>query len=172
MSPTPSRREDVPVVVFSENVEPAFWKRRIDEPWIAYTELSGDRTRLRVVARAARTQDGVAVDALMVYRDDGRALAVRDLRRIKFPLQLTLWNFLAAQPGEEERRPGPTPRPGSRGHTIEHWRNVYELWTQAQVEAPRSPIKWIREQYRPRMPDATVRRWVKRARQMHDEGNL
>lgn len=173
MSTRKATHEDKPTVFLSENVDSDFWSSRAGESWIAYTDLSGaDRVRLRVVARAARTQDGVAVDALMIYRDDGRALAVRDLRRVKFPMQQTLWNFLAASPGGEERRPVSPPRPGSPGHPIEHWRQVYKLWEQAQVEAPRSPIKWIREQYTPRKPDATVRRWVKRARQMHDGGGL
>lgn len=52
--------------------------------------------------------------------------------------------------------------PGPKGHPIEHFEAVAEMYRRALVESPRAPIVWLtRELHADR---STVTRWLKRAR--------
>jgi hypothetical protein len=117
---------------------------------------------LNLWVRVARTEDGVAVNAALVERADGRALTARDIRKVKLPPAWALASNLERQRGFPLISP---PRPGPRGHGDDHWRAVFDLWTQAQRVAPRSPVRWMLTRWQPEVSDATMRRWVKQARE-------
>jgi hypothetical protein len=55
-------------------------------------------------------------------------------------------------------------RPGPHGHPREHFEDVARAYRAALVSDPRRPIKRLAEQYH--ASEATVRRWVQRARDM------
>jgi hypothetical protein len=117
---------------------------------------------LQLSVRVARTEDGVAVIAALVERSDGRALTARDIRRVKLPPP---W-ALAAERERQSGSPLITPaRPGPRGKGDDHWRAVYDLFVKAQRVAPHTPVRWMLTQWQPEVSDATMRRWVKRARE-------
>jgi len=63
--------------------------------------------------------------------------------------------------------PGPQARPGPKGHPSEHYERVAVAYREALVAHPRAPMKALAEQLH--YSDATVRRWVQRAR---DKGLL
>ncbi|MGP8000167.1 MAG: hypothetical protein ACLPKI_23050 [Streptosporangiaceae bacterium] len=111
--------------------------------------------------RVAHTEDGVAVVAALVERADGRAIGARDLRRVKLP---PAW-ALASRPRSPELRRIALPRPGPRGKGDDHWRAVFDLWVRAKKVAPHTPVRWMRTQWSGDVSDATMRRWVKRARE-------
>ena len=54
---------------------------------------------------------------------------------------------------------------GARGKGDEHWRAVLRLLAEAERVAPRTPVRWMREQWPEHVSDATMRRWVKKARE-------
>jgi hypothetical protein len=111
---------------------------------------------LRLRIRVADTEDGFAVVAALVERADGRPLAARDLRKVKLPPSWVLASSLS---------PVTSARPGPRGKGDEHWRAVFDLWTRAQQVAPHTPVRWMRTQWPGERSDATMRRWVKIARE-------
>jgi hypothetical protein len=88
--------------------------------------------------------------------DDGR----RWLVTLSSPRTLFVkTQFVAAA---EEEAEAEIPVPGSRGYDMEHWQRVAELWRQAQLVAPRTPVMWIaREVGR---SEATVGRWLRTLR--------
>jgi hypothetical protein len=118
---------------------------------------------LRLRVRVAHTEVGFAVVAALVEREDDRAITARDLRRVKLPPP---WALAADQ---MRRQPGSplvaSPRPGPRGKGDDHWRAVFDLWVRAQHVAPRTPVRWMRTQWPGGVSDATMRRWIKRARE-------
>jgi hypothetical protein len=119
---------------------------------------------LRVMVRTGLTPDGVAVEAVTVERTDGRALNARDLRDVRLPQPWMLAR------GRELAGPGGAPavtaaRPGARDKGGEHWRAVLRLLAEAERVAPRTPTKWMCQQWPYRVSDATMRRWVKKARE-------
>jgi len=118
---------------------------------------------LRLRVRVAHTEDGFAVVAAQIEREDGRAITARDLRKVKLPPP---WALAADQ---MRRLPGSplvtAPRPGPRGKGDDHWRAVFDLWVQAQQVAPHTPVRWMRTQWAGDVSDATMWRWVKRARE-------
>jgi hypothetical protein len=61
----------------------------------------------------------------------------------------------------------PRRRPGPKGHPPEHFQVVADAYRAALAHAPRKPIKTVAEQLH--ASEATVRRWVQRAR---DKGLL
>ncbi len=107
--------------------------------------------------RVAPTGDGLAAVAAQVERTDGRPLTAQDLRRVKLPPAWVLASSLGPQVA--------SPRPGPRGKGDDHWRAVYGLWVRAQQVAPHTPVRWMLTQWQPEVSDATMRRWVKRARE-------
>jgi hypothetical protein len=115
---------------------------------------------LHLRVKVAHTEDGFAVVAVLVEREDGRAITARDLRRVKLPPAWSLASNLGRLPGSPVITAA---RPGARGKSDDHWRAVFDLWARAQRVAPRAPVRWMREQW-PDVSDATMRRWVKRAR--------
>lgn len=156
-------------------ITPGFWKRREDESWRHYSEVDAVTgieltPELQTVYRAGVDDGRSVVTGIVVTRTDGQALTARDLRRIRFPPSSRLWAERLEKYGAA-RRAAPA-KPGPKGHPIEHWRGVYDLWEQALRAAPRAPIRWIQQQYEPEVSIATVGRWVKRARGMKEEGNL
>jgi hypothetical protein len=113
--------------------------------------------RLRLHVKVAPTETGFAVVAVQVEREDGRAITAQDLRRVKLP---PAW-VLASSLGPRVT----SPRPGPRGKGDDHWRTVYELWLRAQQVAPHTPVRWMLAEWEPEVSDATMRRWVARARE-------
>ena len=65
----------------------------------------------------------------------------------------------------EGAAPVAAPRKGARGKDDDHWRAVYTAWLQAMESAPRAPVKWMLASGRWPAGDATMRRWIARARQ-------
>jgi hypothetical protein len=118
---------------------------------------------LRLRVRVAHTEEGFAVVAALIERDDGRALTARDLRRVKLPPP---WALAADQMPRQPRSPRVTaPRPGRRGKGDDHWRAVFDLWVRAMRVAPHTPVRWMRTQWPGEPSDATMRRWAARARE-------
>jgi hypothetical protein len=58
----------------------------------------------------------------------------------------------------------PRRRPGPKGHPREHFEQVAQAYRIALARAPRAPVKTLAEQMN--ASDATVRRWIQRARDM------
>lgn len=107
--------------------------------------------------------------ALYVERN-GQELSARSLRELQLrPLLGQLGQLIRFNAEEAPLRPA---RPGPAGHGKAHWRRVWKLYQQAQRAGVRSHIKWMRDEWSPPVPDATMRRWVQRARQMHEAGEL
>ena len=122
---------------------------------------------LAVRLKFAPTADGVAVVAAQIERCDGRALTARDLRLIKLPPGWTLAGKSAARwyaPAEDTAPVTPT-RKGAHRKDDKHWRAVYKAWLQANKAAPRAPVKWMLASGRWPVTDATMRRWIARARE-------
>lgn len=118
--------------------------------------------RLQPVADDERA----VVTAVMFVRDDGQPLTARDLR---VPIGEAIsqgtefWAKWLGGRSKPVRLTRPR-RPGPKGHPDEHWARVWELWRQAQRTAPRSPIQWMRQQWKgDPVGDATMRRWRDRA---------
>lgn len=121
---------------------------------------------LRLRVRVAHTEDGFAVVAALIEREDGRAITARDLRKVKLPPP---WALAADQMRRQPGSPLITPRrPGPRGKGDDHWRAVFDQWVRAQQVAPRTPVRWMRTQWEGDVSDATMRRWVKRALERAD----
>jgi hypothetical protein len=131
---------------------------------VRHPDMSEDLC-LRV--KVASTEEGVGIEAVLIERKDGRAISARDLRRVKLPPAWSLASNLERLPGSPMLS---QPRPGPRGKGDDHWRAVFSLWTRAQRVAPRTPVRWMREQW-PNVSDATMRRWVKRARERAETNN-
>jgi hypothetical protein len=112
--------------------------------------------------RVAPTEDGFAVAGVLVERDDGRAVTARDLRRVKLPPAWTLASHLMPLPESAAVRPA---KSGPRGLGDDHWRAVLELRARAERAAPHAPVRWMRAQWPGEPSDATMRRWIKRARE-------
>jgi hypothetical protein len=117
--------------------------------------------------RFAPTADGVAVVGAQIERRDGRALTARDLRLVKLPPNWVLFGesasrWYAPAEGSAAVTPG---KKGARGHDDEHWHAVYGAWLEAMQVAPRAPVKWLLAGPRWSVTDATMRRWIARARE-------
>jgi hypothetical protein len=122
---------------------------------------------LAIRLRLAPTADGVAVVAAQIERRDGRALTARDLRLVKLPPNWVLFGESASRwfAPAEGTAPVAAARKGARGKDDEHWRAVYSVWLQAVQTAPRAPVKWMLASGRWPVTDATMRRWIARARE-------
>jgi hypothetical protein len=130
---------------------------RLGTPDWAEVRHPGMPKNLRLRVRVASTEDGLAVVAAQVERTNGRAITAQDLRRVKLPPAWVLASSLGPQIT--------SPRPGPRGKDDEHWRAVFDLWTQAKKFAPHTRVRWMRTQWERGVPDATMRRWVNKARE-------
>jgi len=122
---------------------------------------------LAIRLRLAPTPGGVAVVGIQVERRDGRPLTARDLRLVKLPPNWVLFGESASQwfaPGETTAAVAPA-RKGATGHDDEHWRAVHAMWVRAMESAPRAPVKWMLASGRWPVADATMRRWITRARE-------
>lgn len=131
--------------------------------WASFMHLDMPRY-LRVMVRTALTPDGVAAEAALVERTDGRALTAQDLRRVRLPQPWMLAR------GRELAAPGnpatiAAAEPGARGKDDDHWRAVLQLHAEAGRVAPRTPVKWMRGQWPYPVSDPTMRRWIARARE-------
>jgi hypothetical protein len=114
---------------------------------------------LHLRVKVAHTEEGFAIDAVLIERKDGRAISARDLRKVKLP---PAWMLASHLPRLPDSPVITAARPGARGKGDDHWRRVFSLWAQAKQVAPRTPVRWMREQW-PDVSDATMRRWIKRA---------
>ena len=122
---------------------------------------------LAVRLRFAPTSDGVAVAGVQVDRLDGRALTARDLRLVKLPPSWVLFGESASRwfaPAEGTAAVAASKK-GAHGKGDAHWRSVYTAWRQAMEAAPRSPVKFMLTSGRWSVADATMRRWIARARE-------
>ena len=139
--------------------------------------FSGGQLPHPVAIRAARSPDGRLVcTGLALGGLDGDAAAseepepeitARDLRAIPLSQLLAgggkelvggLLGLTATDFSGLRARPGPT------GHPREHFEGVAEAYRRALVESPRSPVKWVSQELH--YSDATVRRWLRRCRDM------
>jgi hypothetical protein len=140
-----------------------------DREWrdLAYP---GKPSWLAISLKFAPTADGVAVAGVQVTRRDGRAVTARDLRMVKMPPSWVLFGEAAArwyQPSGDRITPT---RKGPRGQDDKHWRSVWVRWQEAQEIAPRAPVRWMLTHW-PEVSDATMRRWIKRARAKAEEND-
>jgi hypothetical protein len=119
---------------------------------------------LRVSVRVGLTPDGVAAEAVLIERIDGQAVTAQDLRKVKLPQpwMLARGRELADQGGEPTVTAG---RAGARGKDDGHWREVLRLLAEARRVAPRTPTRWMCEQWPGHVSDATMRRWIRRAQE-------
>jgi hypothetical protein len=129
------------------------------------TDLPND---LFVKVRVARTTDGLAAEAVLVERRDGRAITARDLRTVKIPPAWLLASGMQLVADSRNSRPIAPSGPGARRKGDEHWRAVFQLWSKAQQVAPHAPVRWMREQWPGGLSDASMRRWIKRAQERAD----
>lgn len=123
---------------------------------------------LAIRLRLAPTVDGVAVAGVQVDRRDGRALTARDLRLVHFPPNWVLFGESATRwysASADDTTAVTSPGKGARAKDDAHWRDVYSAWCQAMQAAPRAPVKWLLASGRWPVTDATMRRWIGRARQ-------
>ena len=148
----------------------------VDETWVVdaaegltWRELryEGQPAWLAVRLRLAPTSDGVAVTGVQVERRDGRALTARDLRLVKLPPNWVLFGESAARwfPPAAGAAPVAASRKGAHGKGDAHWRAVWLAWGQAMEAAPRAPVRYLLASGRWRVADATMRRWIARARE-------
>ena len=126
----------------------------------------GQPAWLAVRLRLAPTADGVAVTGVQVERRDGRALTARDLRLVKLPPNWVLFAESAARwfPPAEGAATVAASKKGAHGKGDEHWRSVWLAWCQAMEAAPHAPVKYLLATGRWQVADATMRRWIARAR--------
>jgi len=126
---------------------------------------------LAIRLRFAPTSDGVAVVGAQIERRDGRALTARDLRLVKLPPNWVLFGESASRwfAPAEGAAPVAATRKGARGKDDDHWRAVYTAWLEAMKAAPRAPVKFMLASNRWPVTDATMRRWIARARERAGE---
>jgi hypothetical protein len=148
------------------------WRRDKDLGWrVVWTLVHPDWADVRhpgmpeglhLRVKVAHTEAGFAIDSVLIERKDGRAISARDLRRVKLPPAWMLASLLARPPGSPVIT---AVKPGARGKSDDHWLAVFRIWAQAQQVAPQAPVRWIRTQWPTDISDATMRRWIKRARE-------
>ena len=56
-------------------------------------------------------------------------------------------------------------KPGARSKGDDHWRAVLRLLAEAERVAPHTPVKYLRERWPGYVSDASMRRWIARARE-------
>src|SRR5260370_42195321 len=132
---------------------------------VVWGELGGEGQApgLIVRVRFAPTGDGVAVAGVQVERTDGRAVTARDLRAVKLPPNWVLFGEAAARWFQPSGEPVRASRKGPNAKSDEHWHAVWNAWQQAQQAAPRAPVAWLLTRWP--VSDATMRRWVRQARE-------
>jgi hypothetical protein len=123
---------------------------------------------INVTVRIARTSDGLAPEAVLVERNDGRAVTARDLRSVKLPQPWMLARGRELMRPDDDSAAIAAASPGRRRKDDAHWRTVYNLWVQAHRNAPHAPVRWMREEWPDEVSDATMRRWIKRAQERAD----
>jgi hypothetical protein len=123
----------------------------------------GQPAWLAIRVRFAPTADGVAVIGIQIDRRDSHALTARDLRLVRLPPNWVLFGQAANwfQPAGQPVHPN---RKGPREQDDTRHRRVYDLWLQAQQAAPHAPVRWMLTQW-PYVSDATMRRWIRKARE-------
>jgi hypothetical protein len=146
---------------------PATWR---PTPGLWFEARRTDRPGLLLRFRlSGRTDEGpLRLTAVCVERDD-REVAARDLRSFHLRDLVAMategWNIDTG-----ERTPKPS-RPGPAGHPEEHWRRVWQLYEEARSAGARSYIGWMRSHWTPPVPDATMRRWLRVARERYEGGD-
>ncbi len=148
----------------------------VDQVWVIDAAQGAEWRELRyegqpgwlaIRLRFAPTADGVAVVGAQIERRDGRALTARDLRLVKLPPNWVLFGESASRwyaPAEDTPRVTAT-RKGAHGKDDSHWRAVHQAWLEAMQAAPRAPVKFMLASGRWPVTDATMRRWIARARE-------
>jgi hypothetical protein len=135
-------------------------------PW-REVRYEGQPAWLVIRLKFAPTADGVAVAGAQIERRDGRALTARDLRLVKLPPNWFLFGESASRwfAPADAAAPVAATKKGAHGHDDDHWRAIHSAWLQAMESAPRAPVKWLLASGRWPVTDATMRRWIARARQ-------
>src|SRR5260221_12154089 len=109
--------------------------------WVMHPAVPDE---LKVTVKMARTKGGLAPEAVLVERMDGRAITARDLRAVKLPppwmLASSIRRFL---PAGDDSPVIAAARKGPRGKGDEHWRAVFSLWSEARRVAPPTHGKWM-----------------------------
>lgn len=155
--------------------QPGIWVDDLLPGWLTYThpDMPG---YLRVRVKVSRTTDmGLAPESVLIERTDRRAVTARDLRSVKLPAAWMLGggkDDINTHPWEPyPENPLAAARQGPRAKGDDHWRAVLRLWARAQRDAPRSPVRWMREKWPTEVSDATMRRWIKKAQERAGTGD-
>lgn len=136
-----------------------------DSPWREVTHYEGKPEALAIRMRFAPTAEGVAVAGVQIERTDGHALTARDLRAVRLPPNWLLWGESAQRWYQSDGEAITRSRKGPKDRGDDKHRMVWDLWCQAQEVAPRAPVRWMLAQDQIDVSDATVRRWIKRAKE-------
>lgn len=126
-----------------------------------------DDPEVWVFARIEQEGRRVWASAVAIAKRDGSEIRARDLRR-SASLREAVATVRTLQGFDPETSAKPA-HPGPQGHGPEHWSRVWKLWNEAQQAAPGREIAWMRQQWDPPVPDATMRRWRDRARTQYSK---
>jgi hypothetical protein len=145
----------------------------IDDEWLelSRSDLPGTIVRVRI----APTVDGVACVGIHLERE-GRALAARDLRKIK--LRPLIEGYLAGHADLLRTAGITTPvlpaRPGRRGYDDDFWADVHQRYLRNRQLHPHRFVQAMREEWPldERPSDAAMRRWVKTVQLKIERGEL
>jgi hypothetical protein len=151
--------------------------------WVGESRWIGvrdDTLPAPLLVRLGTSREGRLVCTGLILGDaEPKELTARGLRSIPLAQIVAM---LAQEAGDEgfwagalagmirrraEPYQGPQTRPGPKGHPADHYEQVAAAYRQALVDHPRAPMKALAAQLH--VSDATVRRWVQRAR---DKGLL
>jgi hypothetical protein len=101
---------------------------------------------------------------LVIDSDPERELTARDLRRIPISDVLTRFARSRMSPNLQaalEQQPARRPRPGSGGHSNDHYGQVARAYKRAKRKYPRAPIRALMVELHASEP--TVHRWLREA---------
>jgi hypothetical protein len=152
--------------------------RRDGHVWI---EVHHDDLPFRTLLRMQRRADEIVCTGIHIELESPStvssrtAIESRDLR--KLPLASMAWHLASHDALRPVTRPSKAPpierRRGRVGYGDAHHRRVLDDYLAARAERPHAPIKRLTEHYEstvePPPSEATVRRWVRRARKWEAE---
>jgi hypothetical protein len=137
--------------------------------WLEATRTNDPDLLVRLGLEKSAKRGGPLILTGVFVEREGREVSARDLRQLQLrPLIAQLSGFMRIE-SPTVAKPA---RPGPAGHGRAHWKRVWKLYEQARASGSRSYIQWMRDQWATTVPDATMRRWVKTAKEMHERGEL
>lgn len=144
-----------------------------------WTTFSGGRLPFPVHLRTSRSEDGRLICTALVITPGEQEITARSLREIPLSQLLSRRGgrsanseslglsfaaaFMEALSPEFE---GALARPGPQGHPREHFEGVAAAYREALIQSPRAPVQWLLDTETLHGSEATVRRWIRRARDM------